>query len=249
MPGFPSAAWLAGGCGLPQELRARQENLRRGRSSLAQQIERLTEAYLSGVLKLGEYQCRRQELERRDATLASQEELLSFEASRAMEVSGSDRLGGSVREAGACGSRRGDVRAEAASGRVAHRPGGGDRGHRRVPLRVPDRSGRRVRPVLSFAGRLSSALHTWFGRSTAAFLSRCGYTLWSRPGTGARGRRYKVSGPITRVSRCTRLRFTGASGVPNTMANLHEPKNGLRVCSRSIRAISSSSSGSARAGP
>jgi site-specific DNA recombinase len=38
----------AGGCGLPQELQARRENLRRGRSSLAQQVERLTEAYLSG---------------------------------------------------------------------------------------------------------------------------------------------------------------------------------------------------------
>nr|WP_202974034.1 recombinase family protein [Fimbriiglobus ruber] len=66
----------SGGCGLPQELRARQENLRRGRSSLAQQIERLTEAYLSGVLKLDEYERRRKELERRDATLANQEELL-----------------------------------------------------------------------------------------------------------------------------------------------------------------------------
>jgi site-specific DNA recombinase len=78
----------AGGCGLPQELQARRENLRRGRSSLAQQIERLTEAYLSGVLKLGEYERRRKELERRDGTLAQQEELLSGEASRAVEVSG-----------------------------------------------------------------------------------------------------------------------------------------------------------------
>ena len=78
----------AGGCGLPQELRARQENLRRGRSSLAEQIERLTEAYLSGVLKLGEYDRRRKELERRDGALAGQEELLAGEASRAAEVSG-----------------------------------------------------------------------------------------------------------------------------------------------------------------
>ena len=59
----------AGGCGLPQELQARRENLRRGRSSLAQQIERLTEAYLSGVLALSEYRRRRKELERRDDTL------------------------------------------------------------------------------------------------------------------------------------------------------------------------------------
>jgi site-specific DNA recombinase len=78
----------AGGSGLPQELRARQENLRRGRSSLAQQVERLTEAYLSGVLKLAEYERRRKELERRDGTLARQEELLAGEASRAAEVDG-----------------------------------------------------------------------------------------------------------------------------------------------------------------
>jgi site-specific DNA recombinase len=78
----------AGGCGLPQELQARRENLRRGRSSLAQQIERLTEAYLSGVVALSEYQRRRAELERRDTTLAAQEESLSGEASRAREITG-----------------------------------------------------------------------------------------------------------------------------------------------------------------
>ena len=79
----------AGGCGLPQELRARQENLRRGRLSLAQQIERLTEAYLSGVVKLDEYERRRKEFERRDGTLAKQQDELSGEASRAFELSGS----------------------------------------------------------------------------------------------------------------------------------------------------------------
>jgi site-specific DNA recombinase len=76
----------AGGCGLPQELRARRENLRRGRASLAQQLERLTEAYLCGVLQLREYQRRRKELERRDGVLAAQEESLSGEASRAHEL-------------------------------------------------------------------------------------------------------------------------------------------------------------------
>jgi site-specific DNA recombinase len=78
---------IAGGCGLPQELQARRENLRRGRASLAQPIERLTEAYRSGVLKLVEYERRRKELERRDGTLAQQEELLSGEAGRAFEIS------------------------------------------------------------------------------------------------------------------------------------------------------------------
>ncbi|MBA2390413.1 MAG: recombinase family protein, partial [Geodermatophilaceae bacterium] len=71
---------------LPQELQARRENLRRGRSSLTRQIERLTEAYLSEVLTLGEYQRRRGELERRDETLAKQEQALAGETSRAVEV-------------------------------------------------------------------------------------------------------------------------------------------------------------------
>jgi hypothetical protein len=35
---------VIGGCGLPQEWQARRENLRRGRASVAQQIERLTDA-------------------------------------------------------------------------------------------------------------------------------------------------------------------------------------------------------------
>jgi site-specific DNA recombinase len=78
----------AGGLGLPQELQARRENLRRGRSSLAGQIERLTEAYLSGVLRLDEYRRRRAELERRDEALAAHEELLLGEASRSAELGG-----------------------------------------------------------------------------------------------------------------------------------------------------------------
>jgi site-specific DNA recombinase len=78
----------ADGCGLPQELKARRENMRRGRSNLGQQIERLTEAYLSKVLTLGEYQRRRKELERRDQSLANQQELLAKESSRVFEVKG-----------------------------------------------------------------------------------------------------------------------------------------------------------------
>ena len=78
----------AGGCWLPQELRARQENLRRGRVSLAGQIERLTEAYLSGVVPLPEYQRRRAEFERRDAALSAQQEQLAGETGRVHEVAG-----------------------------------------------------------------------------------------------------------------------------------------------------------------
>jgi site-specific DNA recombinase len=50
-------AWA--GQWLPEELRARRASLRRARVSLEQQLERLTEAYLGGVIKLDEYQRRR----------------------------------------------------------------------------------------------------------------------------------------------------------------------------------------------
>lgn len=78
----------AGGCWLPQELQSRQANLQRGRAAVTQQIERLTEAYLSEVVSLQEYQRRRGDLERRDAVLAQQQDLLSGEASRAYDLAG-----------------------------------------------------------------------------------------------------------------------------------------------------------------
>lgn len=43
-----------GGHWLPQELQARQANLHRGRAALGQQLERLTDAYLAGVVPLAE---------------------------------------------------------------------------------------------------------------------------------------------------------------------------------------------------
>ena len=54
---------------LPQELQARRENLRRGRVSLEHQLDRLSEAYLQGVIPLAEYQRRRQELEQKVGAL------------------------------------------------------------------------------------------------------------------------------------------------------------------------------------
>src|SRR5918993_55219 len=66
----------------PQEFRARRENLRRGESNLNQQLERLTEAYIGGVIPLPEYQRRRAEIEARRAALAEQEARLSGEADR-----------------------------------------------------------------------------------------------------------------------------------------------------------------------
>ena len=58
-----------GGHWLPQELQARRANLRRGQAGLRQQIERLTEAYLAGVVPLAEYDRRRRDAEGRLSAL------------------------------------------------------------------------------------------------------------------------------------------------------------------------------------
>jgi hypothetical protein len=73
---------------LPQELQARCENLRRGHVSLQQQLDRLTEAYLSGVIPLPEYQRRRVDLEQRLAALTRQEAQLHQQAQRLHEAAG-----------------------------------------------------------------------------------------------------------------------------------------------------------------
>lgn len=73
---------------LPQELQARRENLRKGQKSLEQQLNRLTDAYLGGVIELGEYKRRRNELEQRQQGLVTQEQQLRVKADRQAEVSG-----------------------------------------------------------------------------------------------------------------------------------------------------------------
>ncbi|HEY6074198.1 MAG TPA: recombinase family protein, partial [Anaerolineales bacterium] len=77
-----------GGHWLPQELQARRERLRKGQFSLGQQLERLTEAYLSTVIPLPEYQRRRKDLEQRQAALDGQAQQLEASASRQMELAG-----------------------------------------------------------------------------------------------------------------------------------------------------------------
>jgi site-specific DNA recombinase len=72
----------------PQEFQARRERLRQGKVSLAQQLERLTEAYLGGVIPLPEYERRRVEIEARGASLTEQETRLSGEADRLNEALG-----------------------------------------------------------------------------------------------------------------------------------------------------------------
>ncbi|MBV8868476.1 MAG: hypothetical protein JOY65_03535 [Acetobacteraceae bacterium] len=71
-----------GGQWLPQEVQARQANLRRGRAALGQQVERLTEAYLAGVLSLAEYERRRRDVEARLAALDRQDLDLAHDAQR-----------------------------------------------------------------------------------------------------------------------------------------------------------------------
>ena len=71
---------------LPQEWQARRANLQRGRASLSQQIERLTEAYLAGVVGLGEYERRRREAEARLLALEQQEQELLADAERHSET-------------------------------------------------------------------------------------------------------------------------------------------------------------------
>ena len=77
-----------GGQWLPQELKARQVNLREGRAALKRQLDRLTEAYLGEVIPLAEYRRRRQELERKDEALEGQQRQLRAQADQRMELAG-----------------------------------------------------------------------------------------------------------------------------------------------------------------
>ncbi len=77
-----------GGQWLPQEFKARQENLRQGRTALGRRLERLTEAYLGEVIPLEEYQRRREDLEQRDEALAAQERQLQAQSRQRMELAG-----------------------------------------------------------------------------------------------------------------------------------------------------------------
>jgi site-specific DNA recombinase len=77
-----------GGYWLPQELQARQTNLRRGRAALGQQLERLTDAYLAGVIPLPEYERRRRDADNRLQALDRQEHELEQDAERQGETAG-----------------------------------------------------------------------------------------------------------------------------------------------------------------
>jgi site-specific DNA recombinase len=77
-----------GGCWLPQELQARRENLRRGQVAWQTQLDRLTEAYLNGVIPLVEYQRRRTDLEKKRQGLEDLEQQLDRQVDRTNELAG-----------------------------------------------------------------------------------------------------------------------------------------------------------------
>jgi site-specific DNA recombinase len=74
------------GAWLPQELQARRANLHKAHTSLSQQIDRLTQVYLEGLVGLEEYRRRRQEMEARLSSLAEQAHELERQADRQFEL-------------------------------------------------------------------------------------------------------------------------------------------------------------------
>jgi site-specific DNA recombinase len=84
-----------GGHWLPQDLQARRQALQRGRASVQQQIERLTEAYLANVVSLEEYRRRRRDLEQKIQSLAAQVQQLEAQVDRQAELA---RIGLSMDE-------------------------------------------------------------------------------------------------------------------------------------------------------
>ena len=77
-----------GGHWLPQELQARKETLRQAQTALANQLERLTDAYLMEVIPLAEYQRRRQDLEQKQQALVAQEKQLEAQVDRQGKLAG-----------------------------------------------------------------------------------------------------------------------------------------------------------------
>jgi len=77
-----SGAWL------PQQLQARRTQLQRGQTSLKTQLERLTEAYLSGVIPLDEYERRRCDLEAQQHSLAQQLQELNHQSAQQAHLAG-----------------------------------------------------------------------------------------------------------------------------------------------------------------
>jgi site-specific DNA recombinase len=77
-----------GGEWLPQELKARLENVGKALAHTERQRGRLLEAYLGGILELAEFERKRKELEGRTEALLAQERQLETSARERTELSG-----------------------------------------------------------------------------------------------------------------------------------------------------------------
>jgi site-specific DNA recombinase len=75
-----------GGAWLPQQLQARQATIRQALGQLERQQQRLLDAYLAEVVGLAELERKRQELDRRRATLATQQRQLDAVAQQRLEL-------------------------------------------------------------------------------------------------------------------------------------------------------------------
>ena len=75
-----------GGAWLPQELQARQATIGQALGQLERQQQRLLDAYLAEVLGLPELQRKRQDLDRRHATLLAQQRQLDATAGQRLEL-------------------------------------------------------------------------------------------------------------------------------------------------------------------
>src|SRR5213592_78712 len=75
-----------GGAWLPQELQARQAAIRQALGQLERQQQRLLDAYLAEVIALAELERKRQELDRRHATLTAQQRQLDAAAEQRLEL-------------------------------------------------------------------------------------------------------------------------------------------------------------------
>jgi site-specific DNA recombinase len=75
-----------GGAWLPQQLQARQTTIGQALGQLERQQQRLLDAYLAEVVGLAELERKRQELDRRRATLATQQRQLHAIAEQRLEL-------------------------------------------------------------------------------------------------------------------------------------------------------------------
>jgi site-specific DNA recombinase len=82
----PALARARGGAWLPQELQARQATIRQALGQLDRQQQRLLDAYLAEVIALAELQRKREELDRRCATLTAQQRQLDAAAGQRLEL-------------------------------------------------------------------------------------------------------------------------------------------------------------------